>query len=304
MASPPQLADRRYRANAALRTRTVRAARGMWRGLDRTRLDRSWITAGPQLAGLLTVAQAQTADSSDAYVTAVLASQDIDNEAQGTVNAVALAGTASDGRPLDSLLREPIITVKEAIGKGVAPARAMLLGQAQLEMIVSTQVVDAGRVGDGVALATRPRAGGYVRMLSGGSCGRCVILAGRFYRWSSGFLRHPRCDCRHIPSNEDVSGDLSTNPMAHFRSLSADEQDRAFTKAGAQSIREGADINQVVNARRGMYTAGGRRFTRESTTRRGAAAGRQRIMPEQIFKDAGGNREEAIRLLKLHRFIL
>jgi hypothetical protein len=54
---------------------------------------------------------------------------------------------------------------------------------------------------------------------------------------------------------------------------------------------------KVVNARRGMYTADGRQFTRESAGRR------PRIMPEQIYRDAR-DREDAIRLLRLHGYIL
>src|SRR5690606_25790677 len=100
---------------------------------------------------------------------------------------------------------------------------------------------------------------------------RCVILAGRFYRKNTGFQRHPGCDCRHIPASESVAGDLAVDPRAYFDSLTEAEQDKAFTKAGAEAIRAGADIGQVVNARRGMYTAQGQLLTREGTTSRGRA---------------------------------
>lgn len=42
-----------------------------------------------------------------------------------------------------------------------------------------------------------------------------------------------------------------TGPGDYFESLDRAEQDKIFTKAGAQAIRDRADINQVVNARRG-----------------------------------------------------
>ena len=63
------------------------------------------------------------------------------------------------------------------------------------------------------------------------------------------------CDCRHIPSRESRAGDLTTDPQAYFDSLTAEQQNKLFTKAGAEAIRDGADITQVVNARRGMSTA-------------------------------------------------
>lgn len=78
------------------------------------------------------------------------------------------------------------------------------------------------------------------------------------------------------------------------------EQDRVFGRAGAQTIREGGDIGRVVNARRGMYTAGGKQFTSEAATVLGR---RVRLMPEQIYREAGGNRDETLRLLRSHGYL-
>lgn len=75
------------------------------------------------------------------------------------------------------------------------------------------------------------------------------------------------------------------------------EQDKVFGKAGAESIRQGADISQVVNARSGMYSAHGRLLTTAGGARR------VRLMPEQIIREAGGNRQEAVRLLGLHGYL-
>lgn len=91
--------------------------------------------------------------------------------------------------------------------------------------------------------------------------------------------------------------DIRTDPKAYFDSLDAVGQDELLGKAGAQAVRNGADMAKVVNARRGMYTADGRLFTHE------AAGQRPRIMPEQILRDAAGSRDEAIRLLRLHGYI-
>jgi hypothetical protein len=189
----------------------------------------------------------------------------------------------------------------------------MASGLAQLEMIAVTQVQDAGRTAAGVAIAARPHVAGYVRHLRPPSCSRCAVLAGQFYRWNTGFLRHPRCDCRHVPvSSAELYRDEVTSPRAYFDSLSRAEQDRVFTNAGARAIRDGADLTQVVNARRGMRTANvyGRevRVTTEGTTRRGVAGklldGRKtpRLMPEQIYADAT-DRADAIRLLERHGYI-
>ena len=153
------------------------------------------------------------------------------------------------------------------------------------------------------------------------SCSRCVILAGRTYRSATPFRRHPRCDCRHIPVAED-SDDLTTNPRTYFRSLPADEQNRVFGVAGAQAIRDGSDIAQVVNARKGITTvnAYGTEVvaTLEGTTRSGLAGQRlgaadpgtpqvPRLMPEEIYRLAdenGWDRAELLRQLRRFAYLL
>lgn len=100
----------------------------------------------------------------------------------------------------------------------------------------------------------------------------------------------------HIPSREALADDIRLDPRSAFDAMSTAEQDKAFTKAGAEAIRQGADPAQVVNARRGMYTADGHLFTSE------AAGSRPRLMPEQILRDAE-DRDDAIRLLRLHNYL-
>ena len=188
------------------------------------------------------------------------------------MNVDALVGVASDGRELQVLLEWPALTALTALSRGHTVDRAMAAGEAHVRMIAATQVADAGRVADQVAMTARPAATGYRRMLVGMSCSRCVILAGRWYAVNAGFRRHPLCDCIHVPGREDTTDDVRTNPTAYFESLSAEEQDRVFTKAGAEAIRLGANINQVVNARRGargLTTAGARVTGAEARMLRG-----------------------------------
>lgn len=192
-----------------------------------------------------------------------------------------------------------------------------------VEMVAATMVIDAARAAESAATAAHTEVPGFVRMLNPPSCSRCVVQAGRFFRWNAGFERHPLCDCRHIPASEAIAGDLTINPTAYFNSLSRGDQDRIFTAAGAQAIRDGADIAQVVNARKGMQRAQvyghDVLVTREGVTRRGRygrtrgeleksrgrryQASRQvRLMPESIYEIAE-DRDDVIRLLRLHGFI-
>lgn len=294
------------RDHAALRRRLGAAAAGeasrLWGQVDRDRIGPSWLSLLPRLLLVLVGAQQAVAGQADDYLDEVLDAQGVDPAAEGRVVAAALSGVASDGRDLADLLYQPAIRSLVGIQRGATVDQALAGGRAGLDMIVRTQVADAGRVADQLATAVRPAVTGYVRMLVGDSCSRCAILAGRHYRWNAGFDRHPRCDCIGIPASEDTADDLRTDPMRYFNSLDPAEQDRIFTKAGAEAIRDGADMARVVNARRGMYTAGGRKFTTEATTRRGIGRS-PRIMPEQIYLEAGGDRDEALRLLRLHGYI-
>jgi len=85
----------------------------------------------------------------------------------------------------------------------------------------------------------------------------------------------------HVPAVEDTADDLRTDPDAYFRSLTREDQDKYFTTAGAQAIRDGADIGQVVNARRGArgLSQPGRLTDAEQRTLRG---GRDRGRLERV----------------------
>jgi hypothetical protein len=288
-------ARRHYQDRTRLARLAEQAAARLWRQVDAANIASSWETLLPRLLAALVAGQRAAAELTDPYLQAL----DLDGP---RVNPSAFAGVASDGRDLETLLRQPVVTSKVALARGAGTTRALTSGQMAVRIIAATQVADTGRVADGVAVAARPQVG-YVRMVVGKTCARCLILAGKRYRWNAGFNRHPKCDCIHIPTREDSADDLRTDPNAAFRAMSREEQDQTFGKAGAEAIREGADMARVVNARRGMTTAGGKQFTTEATTRRGAGRA-VRLMPEQIYLEARGDRAEAIRLLRLHGYLL
>lgn len=290
-----------FRRQQTLSRRAAAEVDKLWRLVDRRAIRASWVSALPAVLTVVESAQAIAAASAGAYLDDLLEEYRLPPGADGRVVVSAFAGVASDGRALDTLMLEPAIAALTALKQGRSQARALATGRFAVDTIVRTQVTDAGRTATGVALAARRQLPGYVRMLSTPSCARCVILAGRMYRWNAGFARHPRCDCRHIPSPEDVAGDLRTDPGTYFASLDPAEQNRLFTAAGAQAIRDGADINKVVNARRGVQTADV--FGQATQITAEAARRGVRLMPEAIYRLADGDRDEAIRLLKRHGYL-
>lgn len=263
MPSPAEVARRHYAARRRLISAVAGEAARLWRQVDPARISDSWLSHLGRLLLVLTGAQQAAAGQADDYLDAVLAAQGIGTAAEGRASITALSGIASDGRDLAMLLYQPAVTALTAIGRGATVDRALAGGYAHLDMIARTQVADAGRVADAVAMTTRPEVSGYRRMLVGRSCSRCVILAGRWYRYNAGFDRHPRCDCVHVPAREDTADDARTDPRKYFDSLTKAEQDRTFTAAGAEAIRLGANPAQVVNARRGAagLTPAGARIT-------------------------------------------
>lgn len=272
-----------YEQQDALTTAAREAVRAEWDKLDPTALTQSWasLNLSQRLFVTLATYQVAAANAAQPYVAAALDEQGGGSSPHGALVPQAVAGVSSDGRPLESLISQPLINTLTAIGQGARSGAAIDAGGYALERIAATQVADAGRGAEQVAMAVEPLITGWVRMLVPPSCGRCAVLAGRVYKYHQGFERHPLCDCRHVPLREDSPDDLRTDPRRYFDSLSPEDQGRYFTVAGAEAIRLGADISQVVNARRGAsgLSAPGRLTDEERKALRG---GRSRARLERV----------------------
>lgn len=314
-----------------------RSVRGAWRLMTGRNWERAWRSeVGPRIVETVTAGQEAAAATAEAYVASVLLEQGIDAAAPTSVDLASLVGVAGDGREVATALYGGVIKAAKAQYRpeiAALPQAASLdaaLAEAEqwLEQVLNTIMADTVRATETVAIAQRPWVDGYVRMLDPKNpCSRCVILAGQFYLFNAGFDRHPECRCVHIPAMEDEAESILTNPDRYFNSLSAAEQDRVFTAAGAEAVRLGADLTQVVNARRGMNTAQqnprgwipkGRMeavqmfgrdvfVTTEGVTKRGIygkTRGKKpvRLMPESILSIAK-DRDDAIRLLTVYGYI-
>jgi hypothetical protein len=269
----PQAVSEHYRAQQALLVATLALVRREWSRMGPD-FDVSWAALGRRILLLTTSAQLGAARSGAAYVPATLAELGTPVEPVGEVIPAAFAGVASDGRPLDSLLGESVIKAKVARGGGAPVGDALTVGGRALDLYVHTQVADAARDAASVAIAARPRVG-WVRMVNPPCCGRCAILAGKWFGWNDGF--------------EDVAGNVGTSPEALF----AGGHVRGLTKGQQAALDVGADPGQVVNAtgrRSGMATASA-----------GARGGR--LTPDRIFRIAA-DREQALELLRNYGYIL
>lgn len=315
-----------YARTETLSRTVVDEVRRLWLTVPFGDLDGGWRAIAPQLLELVSAAQLAAAGGAEAYLAACLGQLGIDASAFGTIAAEGFAAQSSDGRSLAGALNSSVVKVKTATALGVPARLALDAGLATLVSVAATTIEDVARQATGVGITARPVLTGYVRAVNAGACSRCVILAGRFYKWSSGFDRHPRCGCKNVPGNESVSKDLVTDPDAYVRSLDADAKRKLLGPSGAKAFDDGANLNQLVNARRKGATGTTKlygqnvKYTTEGTTSRGmygrlqqdleAVDGKRykrsaapRLTPETIY-EISENRAEARNLLVRYGYLV
>lgn len=321
----PPLADSYNLSQRRRIEQTVRAVVAEWYKTG-ARFETGWQQFGPAIIAKVLVAQGFLASEAAAFVPAVIAATEgvVATDAAAQTNTAALVGVTGGGFAVADSLAAVSLVALQAVAGGATTTKALETSASWLQQTVGTILADTERSSGAVTRYTRKV--GYIRMVNGGACGRCVILAGRWYRQNAGFLRHPACRCFGIPASENVAGDWQTDPLEYFHSLNDAQQIKLMgSVANAQAVRDGANMGQIINAyrrSRGMSFAQkspivaykGDKYTRSGTTKRAAAFQAQkrlrqngkpgmRLMPESIFRVAK-SREDALRLLNLYGWIL
>lgn len=216
------------------------------------------------VASVVIAHQAAQAQRSEAAVGAMLAEQGYSAPAPAALNHLAFTtSTSALAAMLDSA------------------------GDAGFAQLVASLVQAAGRSAESVSAATRNVP--HVRHLRTPSCSRCAVLAGRVYRFSEGFLRHPNCDCVMVPVTS-----AGTNLTIDPAELAERGMVTGLSKADLEAVRDGADFGQVVNVRR---ASAGLQESGRALSRAG------RPTPEAIYRAASGNHAEAMTLLRRHGYI-
>lgn len=274
-----------------------------WKRVNPGSIVSSWQTLSAGVIGAVMLAQTETIENSNDYIDFAFNEQNIDG-LDARLRPGVIAGTMpATGATLDAALAGVAYHALDHIGRGRSVREAMDGGMLELAQLVQYAVADSSRASAKVRIGTTQTSVGYTRVVSAGCCARCAVLAGKFYRWNEGFLRHPNCLCLHFPATSAVAAQTATDPYEAFEALSEKEQDRIYTKAGAEAIRNGADMNQVINSRRGMTTSG--RFTSEGVTKRGyfrissdaGRAGKRRLSVDEILRRSGQDKTRFVSLL-------
>lgn len=309
----------------------------LWRQVPLHAMDSGWGAVAPLMQRQVIAAQTVAAEQAIPYLAAVDRSYGF-KPAPAILAMPAFTNVMGDGREVMPALFGAVTNTKQLIGGGLAPARAFESGASFIAIIAQAALHDMGRNADRVLAAGKGYTR-YVRVVNGAACSRCAILAG-IYSGPDAFKRHTGCQCGAVPVPEGKGAPrgLHDSPEAYFNSLTRAEQDRVFTNAGAEAIRQGADPVKVVNARRGAYgigysghggptsVAGANRLqkvtigvradgtplqvyaTTEGTTARGAWAkatksGSLRLMPENIAVMAGNDPARWAKLLQRYGYL-
>ncbi|MFD6360198.1 hypothetical protein ACFWFX_10125 [Streptomyces roseolus] len=325
---PADLAVARNRQISSITRQLVELIQRIWRTLSAATIaDDLEGEAGAAILAAVVAGQITAAQGAQAFVAGAMAEQDASAIPEALLVAEAFGGIAPDGGPLETLLFLPAIGVQSRLAAGMNAEQAMIGGLADMARYAATAVADAGRSADQTGMAAQRGCVAYMRVVTLPACSRCIVLAGQIYPYSEGFLRHPNCDCQTLPLREAEWAAVQ-NPEQLYASMSEAERRRVFTVAGAEAIDAGADVGQVVNARRGMSVAHlhGRNLqvTSEATTKRSIYGGRlrraggefvkargqrysrsttPRLMPEEIFRIAD-DRAEQLRLLRRYGYIV
>lgn len=280
MPTPAELWQQRQRDVSAA---TAQAVVRSWAAVRLTDPQRTFESVLPDLIASVVRGQLVAASGAAGYVAASMRADGFEPDQVAVVSAARFAGVTSDGRTLPGLLTQPLLRALYLRTQGADDATALAGGRLSLEAMVRTEVLDTGRDAVSVAGGLDRAVTGYIRQVHLPACGRCILLADKFFRRNQGFSRHPRCDCQQVPVARRQDG---AEPRELFDRMSRDEQDRAFGKDNAEVIRRGGDIGKVVNARRGMATAG------DSFTTANARKGQRRPLPAGLLEQAGDDPEK------------
>lgn len=287
-------ADAHLAAQRRLSAATLAAVEREWATVGED-FERGWLRVGPRMVALVTTGQLGAARDGIAYVPTALAAQSIDVAALARIEASAFAGISYslDGMragSLDALLYGAVVHARSG---GESLGERLVRGRTFLRTVVPGQVADANRMATGVAVTARPGVG-YTRLATAPCCQRCAVLAGRFYRVAS-FQRHPRDDCRMVPTNE------ANHQDAGYTIGPDDVTD--LTPPQRQAIADGADMTRVINAHRTYGTAGDYRSARTSDGMLTTAFGSHPVLtPEAIYR-VTATREDALALLRKNGYL-
>lgn len=187
----------RYRAGMLdLRHRAEREAKRAWGAIRASDLDATYPVG--QLALSVTGLQREGARLASAYLAAFVASETGNPVRTPPVRATVI-GESRKGGPLTTVLRSPLLDVKQAIGRGTPPGDALRAGGKRLVRMVGLATDTAVREAQRAGMEDHPEIIGWRRAVRG-TCDACVGAAVESYLPAGTPLEiHPNCQCVSEP---------------------------------------------------------------------------------------------------------
>lgn len=167
--------------------------------VDANNIQASWKSISRDFLTLFSTIQTKSAETAIDASGMMLAEQGVYITPHALANPNAFAGWAPSGLDIASYFQSPVFAALHAIRTGSSSLEALEYGRNLLVMLTSLAVMDTARQAESLDITSRPKVG-YIRVESATCCDRCMILAGKWFRFNEGFLRHPHCHGRHVPA--------------------------------------------------------------------------------------------------------
>lgn len=180
-----------------LRQATVRGVEKAWPALDWAELDQTYPGLALDLARLVEMNRRTSAGLAATYLRQFRAAERV-----GGPVRIDLAKPLIVDQFSASLRTTSVAAIKIAAGEGVPADTAMANALTQVKGAMARLVLNAGRETVTQTLAADPRARGYQRVLGGGGCDFCQMLAGRgdvYSAETADFEAHDHCGCTAEP---------------------------------------------------------------------------------------------------------
>lgn len=191
------LTERHRAQQLLLRQATVRGVTKAWPVLDWTRLDATYPALAINLSRLVEVNRRTSAGLSAGYLREFRRAHRVGGTAK-----IDLAKPLIVDQFNASLSTTSIAALKKAAAEGTAADVAMANALTLVQGAMARLVLNGGRETVTQTLAADPRARGYQRVLGGGGCDFCQMLAGRggvYSAETAAFEAHDRCGCTAVP---------------------------------------------------------------------------------------------------------
>jgi hypothetical protein len=184
-----------------LRRATVAQVSKLWPALDWARLDATYPEFALAVAGLVERNRQTSAGLAAAYLRAFRQAKGVPGELK-----IVFAEPLIVDQFTTSLRVTSVVAAKNAAAAGTAPELAMANALTQAAGSMSRLVLESGRQTVTESVRRDSAAFGWRRVLGGGGCDFCRMLAGRgavYKEDTADFPSHDHCGCTSEPVYED-----------------------------------------------------------------------------------------------------